>query len=199
MPQSALSDATKGWCAQICKKAMSELGLITLVNNRPNDWAASHSAHENVIFGRYALLPDGIGPGDPLGQLETRIFDHSHTLCVRDAHQRVRSECTRESSPPAWARRRPFLHRARKGPATNRLCALALFNERLQTILPDKICVFGRTSAGRFNRESSSKQRAEFDRWLSYYRELVSFLPNDLDMTRIEANAPPRDHRESGV
>jgi hypothetical protein len=51
--------------------------------------------------------------------------------------------------------------------------------------------VFGRTSAGRFNRESSSKQRAEFDRWLSYYRELVSFLPNDLDMTRIEANAPP--------
>jgi hypothetical protein len=51
--------------------------------------------------------------------------------------------------------------------------------------------VFGRTSAGRFNRESSSKQRAEFDRWLNYYRELVSLLPNDLDMTRIEADAPP--------
>ena len=51
--------------------------------------------------------------------------------------------------------------------------------------------VFGRISTGRFNRDSSPKQRAEFERWLDYYRELVSLLPKDLDMTRIDADAPP--------
>jgi len=51
--------------------------------------------------------------------------------------------------------------------------------------------VFGRTSTGRFNRDSSPKQRAEFERWLDYYRELVSLLPKDLDLTRIDADAPP--------
>jgi hypothetical protein len=51
--------------------------------------------------------------------------------------------------------------------------------------------VFGRTSTGRFNRDSSPKQKAEFERWLGAYRELVSLLPKDLDMTRINAEAPP--------
>ena len=51
--------------------------------------------------------------------------------------------------------------------------------------------VFGRTSKGRLNRDSSPRQRAEFERWLGYHRELVSLLPKDLDMTRIDADAPP--------
>ena len=51
--------------------------------------------------------------------------------------------------------------------------------------------VFGRTSKGRFNRDSSAKQRAEFNRWLGYHRELMSLLPKDLDTTRIDAEGSP--------
>lgn len=51
--------------------------------------------------------------------------------------------------------------------------------------------VFGRTSKGRFNRDSSAKQRAEFNRWLGYHRELMSLLPTNLDRTRIDANGSP--------
>lgn len=53
--------------------------------------------------------------------------------------------------------------------------------------------VFGRTSKGRFNRDSSPKQRAEFNRWLEYHRELLGLLPANLERTRIEANAKPAE------
>ncbi len=51
--------------------------------------------------------------------------------------------------------------------------------------------VFERTSKGRFNRDSSPKQRSEFGRWLGYHRELVSLLPAAFDVTRIAASAAP--------
>jgi hypothetical protein len=50
--------------------------------------------------------------------------------------------------------------------------------------------VFERTSKGRFNRDSSPKQRSEFGRWLGYHRELVSLVPAALDVTRIDASTP---------
>lgn len=51
--------------------------------------------------------------------------------------------------------------------------------------------VFGRTSKGRFNRNSSPVRRAEFGRWLDYHRELVALLPEDLVDSRIDACRDP--------
>jgi adenylate kinase family enzyme len=50
---------------------------------------------------------------------------------------------------------------------------------------------FGRTSRGRFNDDSSPQQQADFGRWLSYHRELVSLLPSDLDLTRVDGISSP--------
>jgi len=52
----------------------------------------TRSASENVILGRDAVFANGIGPGDALGQLETRIFDYFHTprvlgMCVEEFDQ----------------------------------------------------------------------------------------------------------------
>ncbi len=47
--------------------------------------------------------------------------------------------------------------------------------------------VFERSSTGRFNRDSSPQQRSEFIRWLDYHRQIRSLLPDDLDLTRIDA------------
>ena len=51
--------------------------------------------------------------------------------------------------------------------------------------------VFGRTSKGRFNKDSSPLRRAEFGRWLDYYRELVALLPENLANSRIDASCDP--------
>jgi thymidylate kinase len=51
--------------------------------------------------------------------------------------------------------------------------------------------VFGRTSKGRFNKDSSPLRRAEFGRWLDYYRELVGLLPENLASSRIDASSDP--------
>jgi len=48
--------------------------------------------------------------------------------------------------------------------------------------------IFGRTSKGRFNRDSPPSRRAEFGRWLDYHRELVKLLPQDLAVSRIDAS-----------
>jgi hypothetical protein len=50
---------------------------------------------------------------------------------------------------------------------------------------------FSRTSKGRFNEDSSPQQQADFGRWLSYHRELVSLLPPDLDVTRVDGISGP--------
>ncbi len=50
--------------------------------------------------------------------------------------------------------------------------------------------VFARTSRGRFNENSSEVRRAEFGHWLEYHRELMSFLPRDLNIYRFDASAP---------
>ncbi len=50
---------------------------------------------------------------------------------------------------------------------------------------------FSRTSKGRFNDDSSPQQQADFGRWLSYHRELVSLLPSDLDVTRVDGISRP--------
>ena len=47
--------------------------------------------------------------------------------------------------------------------------------------------VFARTSKGRFNRESTPEQRSDFVRWLAYHRQILSLLPDDLEVTRIDA------------
>ncbi len=49
--------------------------------------------------------------------------------------------------------------------------------------------VFERTSKGRFNRDSSPQQKAEFERWLGYHREIMELMPPDLDVIRIKASA----------
>jgi hypothetical protein len=51
--------------------------------------------------------------------------------------------------------------------------------------------VFGRTSKGRFNKDSSPLRRAEFGRWLDYYRELIAMLPENLANSRIDASCDP--------
>jgi hypothetical protein len=51
--------------------------------------------------------------------------------------------------------------------------------------------VFGRTSKGRFNTNSSPSRRAEFGRWLDYHRELVKLLPENLAVSRIDASCDP--------
>lgn len=51
--------------------------------------------------------------------------------------------------------------------------------------------VFSRTSKGRFNKSSSASRRAEFGRWLDYYRELVALLPANLTNSRIDASGDP--------
>lgn len=50
--------------------------------------------------------------------------------------------------------------------------------------------VFGRTSKGRFNRDSPPRRRKEFERWLAYHRALVALLPASLAATRIDAAIP---------
>jgi hypothetical protein len=47
--------------------------------------------------------------------------------------------------------------------------------------------VFERISTGRFNRDSTPKQRSDFMRWLDYHRQIRGLLPEDLDLTRIDA------------
>jgi len=51
--------------------------------------------------------------------------------------------------------------------------------------------VFGRTSKGRFNMNSSPTRRAEFGRWLDYHRELILLLPENLAVSRIDASCNP--------
>jgi hypothetical protein len=51
--------------------------------------------------------------------------------------------------------------------------------------------VFGRTSKGRFNTNSSPSRRAEFGRWLDYHRELVKLLAENLAVSRIDASCDP--------
>jgi len=51
--------------------------------------------------------------------------------------------------------------------------------------------VFGRTSKGRFNTNSSPSRRAEFGRWLDYHRELVMLIPENLAVSRIDASCDP--------
>jgi hypothetical protein len=51
--------------------------------------------------------------------------------------------------------------------------------------------VFGRTSKGRFNTNSSPARRAEFGRWLDYHRELILLLPENLAVWRIDASCNP--------
>jgi hypothetical protein len=51
--------------------------------------------------------------------------------------------------------------------------------------------VFGRTSKGRFNKDSSPLRRTEFGRWLDYYRELIALLPENLTNSRIDASCDP--------
>jgi thymidylate kinase len=51
--------------------------------------------------------------------------------------------------------------------------------------------VFGRTSKGRFNKDSSPLRRAEFGRWLNYYGELIALLPENLANSRIDASCDP--------
>lgn len=51
--------------------------------------------------------------------------------------------------------------------------------------------VFGRTSKGRFNTNSSPARRAEFGRWLDYHRELILLLPENLAVSRIDASCNP--------
>ena len=51
--------------------------------------------------------------------------------------------------------------------------------------------VFGRTSKGRFNKDSSPLRRTEFGRWLDYYHELIALLPENLANSRIDASGDP--------
>jgi len=51
--------------------------------------------------------------------------------------------------------------------------------------------VFGRTSKGRVNTNSSPSRRAEFGRWLDYHRELVMLIPENLAVSRIDASCDP--------
>ncbi len=60
--------------------------------------------------------------------------------------------------------------------------------------------VFERTSKGRFNRDSTPQQKAEFERWLGYHREIVDLLPPGLDVIRIKASASVQDvARETAI
>jgi energy-coupling factor transporter ATP-binding protein EcfA2 len=50
--------------------------------------------------------------------------------------------------------------------------------------------VFERISTGRFNRDSTPEQKSDFMRWLDYHRQIRQLLPQDLDVTRIDAGRP---------
>lgn len=52
--------------------------------------------------------------------------------------------------------------------------------------------VFARHSTSRFDRNTPTRRRNEFTRWLGYYRELIDLLPAELQVCAVDASLSPQ-------